>query len=111
VPAVSGTKLMRLAYPDRGLELLPINRVMAIFLRGASAPPLQIRGAGVGSSVSLLKLGASEDELVKAIGDDFEVIPLTDPAVLYRFYPKIGVAVQLNSGVVEEIVLTQATVE
>ena len=111
VPVVSGTNLVRLFYPQRGVELLATRLVVAIFLRGVAAPPLQIQGAGAGSSVSLLRVGMSEEEVLKLLGGDFQVAPLAESDVLYHFYPEVGVAVRFDGrGRVEEMAIAQITV-
>ena len=110
VPAVPGTRLVRLIYPERGLELLAIRRVVAIFLKGAAAPSLQIRGVTPGSPVASVRLGMSESEVFKVMGDDSHELPLSDPEVRYHFYPELGVAVRFNSSrAVEEVALAQPT--
>jgi Zn-dependent protease with chaperone function len=112
LPVVSGTNLVRLFYKQYGIELLGTRRVVAIFLRGANAPQLQIRRTGTGSPVSQLRVGMTESDVEAILGNYHNVAPLNDPNVLYNFYPEVGVAVRYNTdNRINELVIAQITVQ
>ena len=63
VPVVPGSNLRRLIYPDRGIDLLVTDRVLAIRLRGPEAPPLPLRSTGLGTTATELRVGMTKQEL------------------------------------------------
>jgi len=108
VPVVPGTNLRRLSYPDQGIDLLVTDRVLAIRLRGPGAPTLPLRSTGLGTTATELRVGMAKRELDQLLKDlDYSFAGLDDPEVLYRFYPKLGLAVQVRSGRVEELVVVR----
>jgi Peptidase family M48 len=108
IPVVYGTNLTLLDYPHRGIKLLGTEEVLAIFLSGSSAPPLNIREMGLGAKVTTLKVGMSNAELDRAMGDaDYDFRQLLDPNLNYRFYPDIGIAILSENGNVTELVIGQ----
>jgi hypothetical protein len=51
-------------------------------------------------------------EVTQVLGSGYQLTTLADPALVYRFYAELGVAIRLNSsGTVEELALTQPTIE
>src|SRR5208337_2792658 len=46
VPVVARTNLVRLSYPELGVELLGTDQILAICLRGTKAPVLTLQGTG-----------------------------------------------------------------
>ena len=112
--AVEGTTLVRLFYPEHGLELLATRRVLAIFLRGDKAPALSVRMRGAGAAGSYLKVGMNEKVVKNLFGSlpPWSDLALSDLSVRYRFYKEVGVGVRYNtSGNVEEIVVTHVPVK
>lgn len=108
IPVVRGTKLVRLSYPDHGMELLVADRVLAIQLSGDKAPALPLRGIGLSSGTQSLRVGMSEQELDDAIRNQpFENRVLDKPGVEYRFYPHVGLGVRFHAGKVQEILVAQ----
>jgi predicted Zn-dependent protease len=108
VPVVPGTNLLRFTYPKQGLELLGSERVLAIFLSGAAAPPLTLRSPGLGGPTVTLRSGMTQAELEQALPDlDYDFRQLVDPEVNYRFYRDLGLAVRLREGKVLELVIVQ----
>ena len=99
VPVVPGTNLRRLSYPDQGIDLLVTDRVLAIRLRGPGAPTLPLRSTGLGTTATELRVGMAKRELDQILKDlDYSFAGLDDPEVRYRFYPELGLAVQVRSG-------------
>ena len=108
VPVVPGTNLRRLSYPDQGIDLLVTDRVLAIRLRGPGAPTLPLRSTGLGTTATELRVGMAKRELDQLLKDlDYSFAGLDDPEVRYRFYPELGLAVQVRSGRVEELVVVR----
>ena len=91
--------------------MLATQQVIAVFLRGANAPGLQIKRAGTGSPVSPLRIGITEHEVIGILGENREIAPLDNPEVIYNFYPEVGVAVRYNTdNKVEELAIARITV-
>jgi tetratricopeptide (TPR) repeat protein len=110
IPAVPGTTLVRLLYPERGIELLATRKVEAIFLRDG-APGLKVQHAGLGARAAELRVGMEAAQARLLLGLYYEEAPVTNPAVYYYFYPAIGVAVRYDgAGKVSELVVAQITV-
>ena len=109
VPVVPGTNLRRLSYPDQGIDLLVTDRVLAILLRGLGAPTLPLRSTGLGTTATELRVGMAKRELDQLLKDlDYSFAGLDDPEVRYRFYPELGLAVQVQERAgVEELVVVR----
>jgi tetratricopeptide (TPR) repeat protein len=107
VPAITGTNLVLLRYPDLGLELLANDRVLAIVLRGAGAPAVPIRTRGLGAEAKTLRVGMSEDEVIAIAGEFYDMKSLTGAEIYYRYYRDLGIGVRVTAGRVEEIVVAQ----
>jgi hypothetical protein len=110
VPVAGGKLLFRLRYPDRGLDLLATDQLLAICLNGPGAPQLSVQLSGPGSPTKHLSVGMAEKDLedvLDGVGWDYQ--PLDDPAIVYRFYPSLGLAVliQPQQGKVRELVIAQ----
>jgi tetratricopeptide (TPR) repeat protein len=108
VPVVRGTDLVRVYYPDHGVELLCRERVLAICLRGQKAPPLPVESVGAGGAARELRVGMDRAALEKALAQQpHDVRQLDDPGVSYVYYPGLGLAVRWHAGTVEELVVAQ----
>jgi tetratricopeptide (TPR) repeat protein len=112
IPVVTGTPLVRLIYPERGLEFLATRRVIAIFLRGARAPHLKIQRIGPGAIISTLRIGMTADEVQNLIKEDAVPLQLSNVNDRYDFYPGVGVAVRYDGNdKVDEIAITQSPID
>ncbi len=108
VPVVSRTKLARWKCPQQGVDVLATDRILAIHLVGDKAPPVLLREAGVGGKATELRLNMPEDDLDRILADEpCDNRPLDDPKVLYRFYPRLGIALRTKGGKVSELVVAQ----
>jgi tetratricopeptide (TPR) repeat protein len=108
VPVVRGTDLVRVYYPEQGIELLCREQVLAICLRGPKAPPLPLQSVGPGGPACELRVGMKKAELEKALANQpYDVRQLDDPKVSYVYYPILGLAVRWHAGDVEELVVAQ----
>lgn len=108
VPVVKNTKIVRVKYPARGIELIATENVLAICLSGPNAPALSLRPVGVGTRPKAIKVGMSRKEVETLLGEqeyDFREIDREGQA--YRFYPDLGVAIRIRQGVVEELAIVQ----
>ncbi len=108
VPVVSRTKLARWHCPQQGVEVLATDRILSIHLVGDKAPPVLLREAGPGGKTSELRLNMPEAELNRILGDEVsDNRALDDPNVLYRFYPRLGIALRTTDGKVSELAVAQ----
>ncbi len=108
LPVVSRTKLARLRYPQHGIEVLATDRILAIHLRGDKAPPLSLRGEGLGTKAEELRLNMGEEKLNQILQDEgYDNRPLDDPKVIYRFYPRLGLAVRIKDKKVANLAIAQ----
>jgi tetratricopeptide (TPR) repeat protein len=108
VPVIRGTDLVRVFYPEQGVELLCRERVLAICLRGPKAPPLPLQGVGPGGAATELRVGMRRADLEAALANQpSDVRQLDDPEVSYVYYPRLGLAVRWRVGNVEELVAAQ----
>lgn len=108
VPIVRNTKLLRVKYPERGIDLIGTENVLAILLSGPNAPALPVRPTGVGTQVLKLRVGMTREEVEKLLGEeeyDFREIDL--PGHSYRFYADLGLALRVKGGKVEELAIVQ----
>ncbi len=105
---IRGTNLALLDYPKRGMKLLATDEVLAIFLSGNSAPPLPVKEMGLGAKSMELKIGMTNADLDRMMGDaDYDFRQLVDQDLNYRFYPDIGIAILSESGKITELVIGQ----
>jgi hypothetical protein len=108
VSVIGGTNLQKIQYPERGIELLVNEQVLAISLKGKNAPSLPLRASGLGGKTSLLNVGMAQQDLEEILGnEDYDFRQLDDPQVHYRFYRALGVAVRVKQRVVQELVVVQ----
>jgi tetratricopeptide (TPR) repeat protein len=108
VPVAANTTLVRLRYPAHGVEVLAADQVLAIFVRGAKAPALPLRGKGLGERPVELRVGMTRQDFERALeGEDYDFRELLAPDVFYRYYPDIGLAVKFEKGRVGELVVAQ----
>lgn len=105
-PVVAGTSLVQYDYPERGLRVMGMQQVLAITLRGEKAPAIPLREAVPGSSTFELRVGMPVALLDMAMsGTAYDLRPLVEPEVKYRFYSEAGVAVKMRQGRVSEMVI------
>jgi tetratricopeptide (TPR) repeat protein len=108
VPVVPGTNLARLHYRQQGVDLVANERVLAICLSSSSRVALELRPAGVGTKLVVLRSDMTKQELETALADDdYDFRQLSDPDVNYRFYRNIGLAVRIQRERVEQLVVVQ----
>lgn len=107
VPAVTGTNLVLLRYAAQGIEFLASDRILAIVLRGATAPAVPLRSEGLGGQTATLKVGMTEAELNGIAGEFYDLKRLTDGEVYYRYYRDLGIGARVVAGRVEEIIVAQ----
>jgi tetratricopeptide (TPR) repeat protein len=110
VSTVGGTKLHRLRSATDGVDVLAdADRVLAIFLRSTKGPALPVRGIGMETKTGQLRVGMSVEDVDKVLPDQpYRFESLTDTWVPYRFYPFLGVAMQMGTdGAVQELVVVQ----
>ncbi len=110
VSTVSGTKIRRLRSASAGVDVLAdADRVLAIFLRFAKGPALPVTGIGMQTKTDQLRVGMSAEEVDKILPDQpYRFESLTDTWAPYRFYPYLGIAMQIGADrVVQELVVVQ----
>ncbi|MCE9561775.1 MAG: M48 family metalloprotease [Planctomycetes bacterium] len=108
VPIVKNTKLVRVKYPERGIDLIGTENVLAICLSGPKAPELPVRATGIGTQTFKLKIGMTRDEVEKLLGDEeYDFREIDQPGHTYRFYADLGLALRLRAGKVEELAIVQ----
>jgi hypothetical protein len=93
----------------RAAVLADSDRVLAIFLRSAKGPALPVRGIGMETKTDQLRVGMSVEDVDKVLPDQpYRFESLTDTWVPYRFYPFLGVAMQMGTDrAVQELVVVQ----
>jgi Zn-dependent protease with chaperone function len=107
-PLFSRSRLSRIRYPDHGIEVLATDSILAIHLVGDKAPAIPVHEGGLGAKAQLVRLNMPEKEFAEIVGaEPFDVRPLEDPKILYRFYPYLGLAVRIVNDRVVDLVVTQ----
>jgi tetratricopeptide (TPR) repeat protein len=107
-PIIPGTpRYQKLVYPNRGVDLLATDQVVAIVLRGDKAPPLTLRPTGPASKQQTLRIGMSTQELESILGETAPDTALDNPEILYRSYSPPGLLVRILRGAVREIVIVR----
>ena len=108
---VRRSNVHRRKYSDLGLELLCTDRILAIRLRDAKAPPVTLRVAGLGGESRQLRVGMPLrllEETLGASAETWETRAGTSEAVLYRFFPAVGVGARINDrNDVTELIVAQ----
>lgn len=108
---VKGTTIHRRRYADLGLDLLCTDKVLAIRLQGAKAPPLVLKAAGLSQETRELRPGMNAAELDELLGGDAtQCVPRygTSSAIIYNFYYRLGFGVRLtDEKKVMEIIVAQ----
>ncbi|HEX8832876.1 MAG TPA: M48 family metallopeptidase [Abditibacteriaceae bacterium] len=105
---VAGKNLERISYANMGVDLLSDGQVLAVFLSGPNAPALNLRGTGLGGETKTLRVGMTQEELEKILGEDnYDFTQFTDPDINYRFWRNVGVAARVKGGIVQELVVVR----
>jgi hypothetical protein len=102
--------ITRWRFVDKGIDVLGEDKVLAIFLTNAKAPPVQLRQRGIGGSADELKVGMSESLAKKMLKDqrtDSGQRGVSDSKITFHFYPEIGIAVRYEKSRVHEIAIAQ----
>jgi tetratricopeptide (TPR) repeat protein len=110
IPLFPGSKIVRWRFPDRGIDLLAKDKILAIFLTNAKAPPVTLRQIGVAGDSETLKVGMSESAAKHVLKDqrsDRNLRTIADAKISYHFYPEIGLAIRYANARVEEIAIAQ----
>jgi tetratricopeptide (TPR) repeat protein len=107
IPVTPGGEIVRLSYPERGLEILASDYVIGITQVGNVAPGLSLRPVGLGSAtLGSLAPGMSVKEVDALLASvPFERREIVEKGVLYRFYRPLGVAVRVKEDRVTEVVV------
>src|SRR5581483_8267949 len=110
VPLYPGAKIVRWRFPDKGIDVLGKEKVLAIFLNKPAAPPIKLQGQGLGAQGRELRVGMSEADAQEALQknrpDNSQQL-LTTKNQGYKFYPELGLAVRVQEGRIVEIALAQ----
>jgi tetratricopeptide (TPR) repeat protein len=113
IPIVPGqSSLVRLAYPERGSEVIGSDVVLAIALKGPQAPSVQVRGRGLGAQVTgTLKPGMSVADLRKLLGTEADHSRIFGATRAYAIYPAVNLAASFERDLVTEIILVRSNSE
>lgn len=105
---VPNTTLKRVRYAAHGVDVLATNEVLAIVLHGPNAPALELRESGLGAKSTWLRIGMTVEALEALFPEfSYDLRPMVDPDVDYRFYFGLGLAVKITQGKVEELLIVQ----
>jgi hypothetical protein len=111
---VKKSNVQRRTYAKAGLELLCTDRIVAIRLRGAKAPPVVLRATGAGGESAEVRPGMTLAALDAALGGDasqWDQRYGTNAQIVYRFYTRLGFGVRLAGDKVVEIIVAQIPIE
>ncbi len=108
---VTNSNVQRTRFPNRGIDILSTDSVLAIILNTAKSPGVSLRLAGTGSAATSIHYGMTIDELEKVIGDQpYRYEGLIDSWTPYRFYPGAGIAVHIGEQrTVDELVIVRSS--
>ena len=110
IPMFPSSKAKRYIDVSPGVDVVGAEQILAICLTDPKAPPLIVQGRGLGAAKTELHVGMpSEDlfSLLKTQQTDRSLRSIDDPAVQYRYFPALGLAVRMKEGRVAELVLCQ----
>jgi hypothetical protein len=105
VTLIKGTQLKKLNYDSLGLSLLFYDGLLAIMLHDEKSPKVEVHGSGVASTAETISVGMPRDEFESQFGAERPFGTVDDPAVVYRFYEDLGLAVRFKGGKVVEVVI------
>jgi Zn-dependent protease with chaperone function len=110
IPVTEGdAALVRLPYPERGADIIGTDIVLAVSLSGATAPALQVRGAGLGSEAAgALRVGMAAADLKKVLGEERAHARILGVDRAYAIYPQVNLAAAFERERVVEIVLVRS---
>ncbi|HMF16777.1 MAG TPA: hypothetical protein VKE98_06185, partial [Gemmataceae bacterium] len=110
VPLYPGAKIVRWHFPERGIDVLGKDKVLAIYLKSSKAPPVVLQAQGVATKSQKLSVGMTEKEAEAVLKDQRAEMTLRyidDIRLRYRFYPELGLALRIADGRVVEMALAQ----
>jgi tetratricopeptide (TPR) repeat protein len=109
-PLFPGSKIMRWHSADSGIDVLAKDKVLAIFLTSAKAPPVSVRAIGVGSKARELRVGMAEKEAKEILKDqraEKGTRSIADTKTEFHFYPALGLGIRFASDKIEELAIAQ----
>jgi len=98
VPTPFGSRLVHIRYGQHGLDLLATDRVVAIRLSGANAPPVTLQRVGVGGKPSVLRIGMKRSELLALVQQRFLRVQVLDERDVYFAVAGLGLGVRVREG-------------
>jgi tetratricopeptide (TPR) repeat protein len=110
LPLYPGSKMVRWRFAKQGIDLLGKEKILAVFLTNAQAPPLVLQAMGVAGKARELRVGMTTKETQTTLqGQLMDSNPryLADPDLAYSFYPELGLAIRFGNGQVQELALIQ----
>jgi tetratricopeptide (TPR) repeat protein len=109
-PLFPDSKINRWRSADSGIDVLAKDKVLAIFLTSAKAPPVALRAMGVGGKAHDLRVGKTEKdarELLKDQQAEKGTRSIADAKTPFHFYPAIGLGIRFADNKVEELAIAQ----
>jgi hypothetical protein len=108
VPIYNRATVKRYVEAAPGVDLVADDKVLAVFLTSAKAPPLVVQAEGVAGKKAELRVGMTMSEVAKVLeGQPFGRGTIDNPDVEYLFLPNLGVAIRPQGDRVMEIAVTQ----
>jgi len=110
IPLFPASKAKRHIDVIPGVDVVGADQILAIFLTDPKAPPLLVQERGLGAAKTVLRVGMPSEDLFAALKTqqvDRSLRTIDDPAVQFRYFPALGLAVRMKDGRVAELVLSQ----
>jgi tetratricopeptide (TPR) repeat protein len=106
VPVYRRSKVKRYFEAAPGIDLLAGDKLLAVFLTSAKAPPVIVQARGQGTQKQALRIGMTRREFVVLLKDQpAEKRYIDNPAIEYIFLPDLGLGVRFAEDRVSEIVV------
>jgi tetratricopeptide (TPR) repeat protein len=110
LPLFAGSKIIRWRSAERGIDLLAKDRVLAIFLTNAKAPPVILRARGPAAKGHELRVGMTEKEAEEILKDQHAEKgrqAIADANMEFFFYPELGLGVRYDNNRVQELAIAR----
>jgi tetratricopeptide (TPR) repeat protein len=108
VPLFPDSKIKRYFVAAPGMDLVANDRLLAVFLTSAKAPPLYVQAHGTGAKKKELRVGMLVRDLEEILrGQTMEERPLDQMSVDYVYLPYLGLGYRASGDRVVELVVAQ----
>lgn len=107
INVASKSKLEQYSFTKYGVELIALDQILAITVKGNNSPKVDLKKKGLGGEGDKVYIGMPSDQLNDLLGMDYVPTRIIGKEKKYRYYQNLGLAIMVKNGKIKEIVIAQ----